>query len=149
MPIKPSHIAVYTDASHSRMTHRAHAGSWVQLQCSDQPEQRHNPVCWGSERLRKLYDSVYSSEAKATELGIKALLKVRPMIESIYGELELVLFNDNKALVSSLNNETEPHPFASNSLDFLRQLKNDLSLKIKWVCTADNLADILTKPSRP
>lgn len=52
-PFKPTHIAVYTDASHSRLTHRAHAGSWVQLQRSDQPEERQNPVCWGSERLRK------------------------------------------------------------------------------------------------
>lgn len=77
------------------------------------------------------------------------MLKIKPLIKSIYGDLHVVLFNDNKALVSALNNDVEPHPFASDSLDYLRQLKNDLRLSIKWVSTSDNLADVLTKPSRP
>lgn len=147
-PIRPTHIGIYTDASHSRLTYRAHAGAWVQLQSSGNAELRHNPVAWGSEKLTKMYDSVFSSEAKAAELGIKAMLKVKDLITSIYGPLDLVLFSDNKALVTTVNKDTEPHPFASSSIDYLRQLKDDLNMEVKWVPTAENLADILTKPSR-
>lgn len=66
-PIQPTHLVVYCDASHSLVTGRAHAGCWIQLQDSDQPSPRSNPVCWGSQRLARVYESVYSAEAKAAE----------------------------------------------------------------------------------
>lgn len=61
------YLAIYTDASHSQRTYRSHAGAWIQLQSSTEPEPRGNPITWGSERLARLYDCVYSAEAKAAE----------------------------------------------------------------------------------
>lgn len=121
-PIIPRFLAIYTDASHSLVTCRAHAGSWLQLQESNDPEPRGNPVTWGSERLAKLYESVYSAEAKAAELALRACLKVLPSVRALYPGLGLVFFTDNKALSTSLMGNSEPHPFASSSIDFLREV---------------------------
>lgn len=148
-PIRPRFVVIYTDASHSIYTYRAHAGAWVQLQETDLPEERHNPVSWGSERLAKLYESVFSSEAKAVELGLKALFKVLPAIRSLFGQLPLILYTDNKALKDVINSTNETHPFATSSIDFIRQVAIENNISIRWVSTKENLADILTKPSRP
>lgn len=79
-PISPTTLAIYTDASHSLKSCRSHAGAWIQLQCSSEPEPRKNPVSWGSEKLARLYESVYSAEAKAVELGLRALLDILPNV---------------------------------------------------------------------
>lgn len=91
---------------------------------------------------------MYSAEAKASEIGLKALLKVKDMVFTLYGPLQLVLYVDNKALCLSLQNKSEIHPFASTSIDFLRQTIKDLNAQVGWVSTQENLADILTKPSK-
>lgn len=146
--IEPKFIAIYTDASHSLATCRAHAGAWIQLQCSSDPQPRANVLTWGSEKLAKLYESVYSAEAKAVEIGLRACLKILPHVQSLFGSLAIVLFTDNKALSGTLNNKSEPHPFASSAIDFIRQTVTDNYITVKWVKTDENLADILTKPSR-
>lgn len=50
LPIKPSHLVLYCDASHSLKSGRAHAGSWLQLQTTGEPAPRGNPVSWGSQK---------------------------------------------------------------------------------------------------
>lgn len=95
-----------------------------------------------------MYESVYSAEAKAAEIGLKATLKIKDMVFTLYGPLELVMYTDNKALCMSLLNDSEIHPFASTFIDFLRQTITDLKMKVGWVPTMENLADILTKPSK-
>lgn len=121
----------------------------MQLQRTAEPEERHNPVSWGSERLGKLFESVYSAEAKSAEMGIKAYLKMLPLVKKLFGDLKTILFTDNKALFHSLSNNSEDiHPFASTSIDFIKQSLTDFNITAKWVKTSDNLSDILTKPSR-
>lgn len=79
---------------------------------------------------------------------MKALFKVKDLVNTLYGPLQLVLYTDNKALASSLQNEKEIHPFASNSIDFLRQTLKEWGMTSGWVSSVENLADVLTKPSK-
>lgn len=144
----PCHIVVYTDASHSLRTGRAHSGFLIQLQSENVPSKLNNVIAYGSERLAKLYSSVYSAELKAIEIGIKNLLSIRKSIESVFGLMPITLFCDNKAAVDTLRSNKEVHPFVTDSADIIRQLLNDNSIDVRWVCTEENLADCLTKPKK-
>lgn len=147
-PFQPKALAIYTDASHTLKTGRAHCGHLIQLQSTTAPEPFGNVIHFGSERLAKLYNSVYAAEIKAIENGIKHYLKLRNTVVSVFKDLEVVLFNDNKAAVTTLNNDKEPHPFVTESVDIVRQLCVDNGLKVTWVASQDNLSDCLTKPQK-
>lgn len=138
LPIIPAFVGVYSDASHSRKTHRANTGVWIQLQLTEEPEERNNPISWSSSKLAKLYDSVYAAEVQAAKLALLHYLEVRSSIEALHGTLQPILFIDNKAAVQSLNSDKRPHPFASESVDFVRQELSIIGGKCKWVCSQGN-----------
>lgn len=147
-PQNPKFIAIYTDASHNLKTGRAHCGSLIQLQATNNPEIIYNVVSFHSERLAKLYNSVYAAEIKAIENGIKQFLIVYRKINLVFKDLKGIVFNDNKAAVLTLTNGKEPHPFVSDSVDIVKQLLGDNHLSIHWVNSEGNLADCLTKPQK-
>lgn len=147
-PDKPTHIIVFTDASHTLKTGRDHAGYLIQLQSNDKPEPLNNLVTCGSERLAQLYSSVYAAELKAIELGIKIILKIRPKCSELFDNLPMILYNDNKAAVDTLQHKKEPHPFVTDSTDIIRELCQQHKIDVRWVSSSDNLADCLSKPKK-
>lgn len=107
-----------------------------------------NVIDYGSEKLAKLYNDVFSAKLKALTLAIKRFLEISKLFKEIYGKLKVVAICDNKAAVLTINNEKEPHPFASEFVDFLRQICEEKEITCKWVPTDQNLADCLTKAKK-
>lgn len=141
-------IAIYSDANHSLKSLRGHWGCLVQLQATEEPEPQENVVFWTGGRLAKLYDSVYIAELKASMNSLIEFLKIKSDIVRAFPSAKLVLFSDNKALVTSLNSEKEVHPFATTYADFCRTSCREHQIAIKWCSSANNHADKLTKPTK-
>jgi hypothetical protein len=148
--LTPKYIAVHTDASFNVIRRRGFAGCWIQLQETNKIEHRHDPVSWATEKLAELYSSVYASEAMAIQKSIEAIHKVLPTLTKVWGELPIVLYCDNEAVVGTINDPAkEAHPFTTTIFDFLRQELRRLKVEVRHVPSRLNLADCLTKPSKP
>lgn len=144
----PRYVAIYSDANHSLKSLRGYWGCVVQLQSSDEPEPQSNVVHWTGGRLARLYDSVYVAELKASMNAIVEFIKIGDTVAAIAGELPVVFFSDNKAMVQTLNSTKETHPFASEYADFCRTKMRELNITVKWCASQENHADKLTKPSK-
>lgn len=145
---KPNYVAIYCDANHSLKSLRGYWGCVVQLQVSDEPEDQRNVIFWTGGRLAKQYDSVYVAELKAAMNALVEFAKIRPIIREVLGDLPIIMFSDNKAMVTTLNTTKEVHPFACNYADFCRTSLKDMGISMKWCPSAENHADKLTKPTR-
>lgn len=140
-------IAIYSDSSHSVPTCKAVSGTLIQLQDSDDPSPMSNVVTWSSNTLASLYNSAYAAESKGVSNSIEVFLSVKKDIFSTFPErtFKIVLFVDNKGLVDTLLSTRPANPFSSNIVDFCREWIEKENMIVKWVPTALNLADQLTK----
>lgn len=141
-------IAIYSDANHSLKSLRGHWGCLVQLQTTEEPEPQENVIFWTGGRLAKLYDSVYIAELKASMNSLVEFLKIKSDVIRTFPSAKLVMFSDNKAMVTSLNSDKEVHPFATTYADFCRTACREHEIHVKWCPSAANHADKLTKPTK-
>lgn len=140
----PKYLVGYSDASHSLATCRAHAGHVFQLQDNPTPEPLINPISWRSYRLTRLYDSVFSAEAKAASVALAEFGVLNKMVSKWF-QVENIIFIDNKALVNKLNDDTPVHPYSSDIVDFTREKMREVKVKADWVASANNISDDGTK----
>lgn len=148
-PLNPTFLVVHSDSSHTRLRLRAHVGTIGQLQETPEPEELHNPVFIHSERIAQLYDSTFAAEAKGLVVSIGEIVRHLRKIKTIYSQLTIVLYCDNMALVKAIHARKETHPFSSDMIDFIREKLDEFNITLKWVSTKANLADCLTKPTKP
>jgi hypothetical protein len=148
--ITPKYIVIHTDASFNVIRRRGYAGCWIQLQETENIERRHDPVTWACEKYVELDASVYAGEAMAIQKSLEAIHKVLPTLEKVWGKLPIILYCDNEAVVGTINDGTkEPHPFTTTIFDFIKQELVRLNIDVRHVPSKLNLADCLTKPSKP
>lgn len=144
-PVSGKYCAVYVDASQDLPTCRATAGVLIQIQDSDEPEPLHNPILWVSRRLASLYNSSYTAESKGISEACALLAEHHQFISKFWPGISFIMFNDNKALCTSINERGHVHPFASSIVDFVREKLTEFKCKLVWIRTHQNLADQLTK----
>lgn len=80
----PNFVAIYSDASHTLKTCRSHSGFLIQLQSSENPDPMNNVFLFGSEKLTKLYNNVYSAELKALSNALKFFLLIKSNLCKVY-----------------------------------------------------------------
>lgn len=107
-----------------------------------------NLINWSTIRQKVITDSSAACEINALHSAVRSTLKSRQAILDLNLVIdEITLFEDNAAVIANCNNEGTSYSrrMVDIKLKFIRQLVSEGILKLKYVNTSINIADMLTK----
>lgn len=140
-------VEIFTDASFGREEgEKSQLGFIVTL--VDESGNR-CPLIWKSMVSKRVTPSTLSAEVKAAREGVEWGMYVRELWKEITGEEveESVLYCDNKSMVDAIKSPRSIKcRFLRMELAYLKERKEQNELnRIEWVCSANQVADGLTK----
>jgi len=105
-------------------------------------------VAWKAEKQRNVATSSMESEYVAMSKGTKMLMRIKTIKERLINDnRKPLLKGDNKSAICAAKAEMSKSLMHLTKLDFhfVRNVYKEGEIKLKWVSTKDQLADMLTK----
>jgi len=140
----PVQINMFVDASHARnkVTRRSHAGVLIYLNTA--------PIIWYSKVQRTVETSTFGAEFIALKIGtelVKSLrYKLRMMGVPLEGPANVLVDNDSVVKNSTIPSSTLQKKHNSISYHYVREAVAAKCMRIAYVPSQENLADVLMKP---
>lgn len=140
----PVQINAFVDASHARnkITRRSHTGILIYLNKA--------PILWYSKSQRTIETSTFGSEFVALRIGtelIKSLrYKLRMMGVPLEGPANVLVDNNSVVKSSTIPSSTLAKKHVSICYHFVREAVAAGYIRIAFIPSEENLADMLTKP---
>lgn len=140
----PVQINVFVDASHARnkVTRRSHTGILIYLNMA--------PVTWYSKAQKTVETSTFGAEFVALKIGtelIKSLrYKLRMMGVPLEGPANVLVDNASVVKNSTIPSSTLQKKHNSICYHYVREAVAAQCMRIAYVPSQENLADIFTKP---
>lgn len=109
-------------------------------------------IGWGSKKIRTIAESTAEAEYMAISEGNKEAIYFRNLLVEIgfnIGYVDLCVDNIAALTLSSHNTQHQKTKHIAIRYHKIRQLVNDKIIKLNYVNTNDNLADIMTKSLNP
>jgi len=137
-------LAVYADTSDAdcNITSKSTGGYVIYVNGS--------PIAWKSGRLPMVTLSSAESEYIQITLACQEILYLREVLETLgFKQTATAIFEDNQAAIAICNNPC--HRTRTRHIQrryhFIRQCVRDGNVYVVYVRSADNVADVLTKPT--
>jgi len=140
----PVHINCFVDADHAgnRVTRRSHTGILIFLNRA--------PIIWFSKAQNTVETSTFGSEFTAMRIAVELLESLRYKL-SMFGiplDGPVNTFCDNKSVVTNSVHPASTLKKKHNAIAYhrVREAIAAKTIRIGWVKSNKNLADLLTKP---
>ena len=133
-----SRSQVYADADYATdVSRKSQSGVFVRMFGS--------PVVWSSNKQRSISTSSSEAEVVAAEQAVKSLCGMRNLLTEMGISLELPvpLLEDNKNAIQYVNNKCPKH--IDVDLKYIRDKVNRGIIRLEYVASKDQIADVLTK----
>jgi len=140
----PVQINAFVDASHARnkVTRRSHTGILIYLNTA--------PVIWYSKAQRTVETSTFGAEFIALKIGVELIksltYKLQMMGVPLDGPANVLVDNDSVVKNSTIPSSTLQKKHNSICYHFVREAVAAKCIRIAYIPSAENLADMLTKP---
>ena len=140
----PVQINAFIDASHARnmVTRRSHSGILIYLNRA--------PIIWHSKAQKTVETSTFGAEFVALKIGtelIKSLrYKLRMMGVPLEGPANVLVDNDSVVKNSTIPTSIIQKKHNSICYHFVREAVASKCIRIAFIPSSENLADMLTKP---
>ena len=141
---------VYTDASHANLPDGVGStGGFIVFLKGENGNSC--PLYWESKRIRRVVKSTIAAETLAATEGIDTAIYLSNVISQIvfnhkHVSIPVKLYIDNRSLyenVNSTKNMSEKR--LRIDIAIMKELVNNNTLKIHWIETNNQIADVLTK----
>lgn len=147
--LKHCRILSFSDASYRNLSNEGSQGGFIMFLCN--AENQAIPIQWQSKRLRRVVRSTLAAECLALLDAADASFLIKSMLEEIFGRentsivIECVI--DNKSLNDTLHSTKciEDRRLRVDIAALREKLKNGELNKVRWVSSASQIADCLTK----
>ena len=148
--LQNSELVVYTDASHGNLPDGVGStGGFIVFLKGE--NDRCCPLYWESKRIRRVVRSTIAAETLAATEGIDMAIYLSNILSQIIYNgkpncIPVTLYVDNKSLfenVHSTKNVSEKR--LRIDIAVMKELVDEKKLKIKWVESKNQIADVLTK----
>ena len=113
------------------------------------------PLAWKSKTIQQVCKSVKTAETRSLDSGIEDSLYLAKTIQEIYsgqsgkssGQLDITIKIDSKTLIDSLKSTKQvQEKTVRHIVAWIKQQLEEGKVKcVDWVCSEDQLADVLTK----
>ena len=141
----PLMMDVYSDASFGNLPNGgSQRGTITFIKDS---EGRRNIVEFKSKRIKRVCRSTFAAELLACNGSLDLALYYKAMFKCFGFDLSVTMITDSRSVkdnLSSIVSRCEERSLRME-LAFLREVLSKEDIKIKWVCSAEQLADVLTK----
>ena len=116
---------------------------------------RCSPLAWKSKTIQQVCKSVKTAETRSLDSGIEDSIYLTRTVQEIYtgksgkncGQIDILLKIDNKTLIDTLKSTKQiQEKTVRHIIAWIKQQIDERKVKsIDWVCSEDQLADVLTK----
>jgi hypothetical protein len=113
------------------------------------------PLAWKSKTIQQVCKSVKTAETRSLDLGIEDSLYLARTVKEIYsghsqknsGQIDVTLKIDSKTLIDTLKSTKQvQEKTVRHVVAWMKQQIDEGKVKsIDWVCSEEQLADVLTK----
>ena len=110
-------------------------------------EGRQNVVEYKSKRIKRVCRSTFGAELLACNASVDLALYYREMVKCFGLDVSILMHIDSRSVkdnLASLVSRCEEKSLRLE-LSYLREVLSKESIRIKWIHTSEQLADILTK----
>ena len=142
-------IVVYSDASYANLPNGGSQGGHIVFLTDD--SNNCCPLAWNSTKIKRVVRSTLAAETLAFVDGLEtAYLMAKTIGELISGEKETILpiycMTDNKSLFDAVHTlKTINDKRLRIEMAMIREMVEKNEIKIKWIKSEEQLADVLTK----
>lgn len=140
-------LVLYTDASYNVSKRTGRAGYALFLW--PQGEKRsvsHNLLTFGSHKIQRLVKSTLAAELEAVVQGLQETSRLLHYIKKSPLKISRIILRvDNKPLTMCLDRGVTQDGFSIDDLHLAVQEITKRGIKVEWVSTTEQLADVLTK----
>lgn len=139
----PEHMLLYTDSDHRGEEKMRSTSGWAVM--------LHGcPVAWGSKLQTTAVESTCAAEFIAACMGENAVMKLRDLMYEMTGqEVPADLLVDNQSAVGKLNRPAGGNMWLDLKWRVVHQRHKDNFARIRYIPTAEQVADIFTKSLTP
>ena len=113
------------------------------------------PLAWKSKTIQQVCKSVKTAETRSLDSGIEDSLYLAKTVQEIYsgisgkntGQINICLKTDSKTLIDSLKStkQVQEKTIWHIVAWIMQQIDEKKVHSVDWVCSEDQLADVLTK----
>ena len=149
--LKAARLVFFSDASHANLLDGGSQGGYIIFLCD--ASNNCCPLAWTSKRIKRVAKSTLSAETQSAIEAVETAQMLQQFLQEILPgvSLDVELYVDCKSLYDAINTTNLLSDKRLRiDIALLREMVERSELKVKWIQTKAQVADILTKcgPSR-